>query len=563
MNLIKELTIEVFLKDQGLFDSIFNAFRRDICFWIEPEKREFIQKFIMCFADKLHACELQIFIFELCVFFINLHSSIVLSEKGSFIRRSKFAKIQVQKFEMDRVLRRNVLMPLFLELCSIKELGGELSNSKILFFTIENYVYDQVWVWISQDKGMDISNFIRERTTDIDFVFSPAILSKIYDITGYLCGNRVNNILKYKRTKLIYRSTFQTYYTYSKISYIEALALQLPAEYLFFREKSEGLFYAKKENFNFIKLMQSIWMQSLTTDVLIIFNAYEPVKRIRDVIINSKNVQNAFLNSCGVDLVGMNYKVENDLATAKDAISFLFQFIVDGFIRVYAKDLYAIRLASSLFSKSGVNGIRTSLLASSAQATKKMSKDTVLTSIPSTTPPRTFTHPSLYKDGKFKCYCGKGFKSTSKGYIERHIGTCTVFANKEGVAKKVSESERTKNDLLNDLIELESCEDVSDFDENSSKKIEIRQINADKEENEYEEEYFDSISQDDDNSPVESSPRNRLKSTPSIKKRKLRQMSVGVVIVSEDNNNSPTKSPPKSRLKSLSPSKKRKKRSDK
>ena len=193
----------------------------------------------------------------------------------------------------------------------------------------------------------------------------------------FVCGSRVNNIIKYKRTKLEYRSLFKTYYMHSKSSYYEALASKLPAEFLFFREKSEGLFYAKTENFIFIKLMQSIWMQSLTTDVLIIFNAYEPIKRVREVIINSKYVQKASLESCGIELVNLYYKVENYLATAKDAISFLYQFIVDGFIRVYAKDLYAIRLASSLFSKSGVNGIRTSLLASSAQANKKRKVKTI------------------------------------------------------------------------------------------------------------------------------------------------------------------------------------------
>ena len=258
MDLIKELTLEVFLIEGGLFDSIFDAFRRDICFWIEREKRYFIQKFIMCFTDRLFATELQNFIFDLSLFFIKLQSSTVTSEKGSFDRRSKFAKAQVQKFEMDRVINRDLLKSLFLELSSIKSLDGELSNSRILFFTLEDYVYSQVWVWISREKGMDISNFIRERPTDINFEFSLTILSKIYDITGYLCGSRVNNILKYKRTKLEYRSLFKTYYMHSKSSYNEALENKLPAEFLFFREKSEGLFYAKTENFNFIKLMQSI-----------------------------------------------------------------------------------------------------------------------------------------------------------------------------------------------------------------------------------------------------------------------------------------------------------------
>ena len=39
-------------------------------------------------------------------------------------------------------------------------------------------------------------------------------------------------------------------------------------------------------------------MQFLTTDVLILFNAYEPVKRVHKLILNSKVVQAAFKKSC-------------------------------------------------------------------------------------------------------------------------------------------------------------------------------------------------------------------------------------------------------------------------
>ena len=101
------------------------------------------------------------------------------------------------------------------------------------------------------------------------------------------------------------------------------------------------------------------------------------------------------------------------------------QFIIDGFIRIYAKDLYAIRPASSLSSKLGVNGSRTSLLESSAQANKKKKTkdDSSKLPVPAVISPRTFTRHNLFKDGKFKCLCGKGCKANFKGYIERHIST--------------------------------------------------------------------------------------------------------------------------------------------
>ena len=72
----------------------------------------------------------------------------------------------------------------------------------------------------------------------------------------------------------------------------------LPAEFLLFRQHSEGLYFARRENFDLIKIIQAIYMQSLTTDVLILFNSFEPVKRVEQVISNSKSVQSAFKTSC-------------------------------------------------------------------------------------------------------------------------------------------------------------------------------------------------------------------------------------------------------------------------
>ena len=39
-------------------------------------------------------------------------------------------------------------------------------------------------------------------------------------------------------------------------------------------------------------------MQYLTTDALILFNSIEPVKTIKEIILNSTNVQDAFKKSC-------------------------------------------------------------------------------------------------------------------------------------------------------------------------------------------------------------------------------------------------------------------------
>ena len=133
----------------------------------------------------------------------------------------------------------------------------------------------------------------------------------------------------------------------------------LPAEYLLFRQHSEGLYFARVGNFNFIKIVQAIFMQSLSTDVLILYNAMEPIKLVQEVILNSKNVQNAFKESCFM-LIDQ-FKDETNLVDDNDPICYLYRFLIEGFIRVDAKDIYQLRLSNVLLSKSGASGIRTAL----------------------------------------------------------------------------------------------------------------------------------------------------------------------------------------------------------
>ena len=81
-------------------------------------------------------------------------------------------------------------------------------DSNLLFGFIEQYLYDNYWKWLHIEKGIDVSNFIKERTDDAPYEFSPTMLDKIYDITGYLCGARLSNVLKYNRLKSEYRFVY-------------------------------------------------------------------------------------------------------------------------------------------------------------------------------------------------------------------------------------------------------------------------------------------------------------------------------------------------------------------
>ena len=110
-------------------------------------------------------------------------------------------------------------------------------------------------------------------------------------------------------------------------------------------------------------------MQCLSTDVLILFNSSEPVKLVHKLILNSKTVQKLFKQSCY--MLPNIFDGEVNLAVDKSPICYLYQFLVQGFIRVYSKDIYQHRLSNVLLSKTGASGIRTALLTLSAEAQKK------------------------------------------------------------------------------------------------------------------------------------------------------------------------------------------------
>jgi hypothetical protein len=60
-------------------------------------------------------------------------------------------------------------------------------------------------------------------------------------------------------------------------------------------------------------------MQSITTDVLILFNSFEPVKRVEQVILNSKSVQSAFKASL--------FTTDLDLTLDKCPIAYLYRLL--------------------------------------------------------------------------------------------------------------------------------------------------------------------------------------------------------------------------------------------
>jgi hypothetical protein len=74
-----------------------------------------------------------------------------------------------------------------------------------------------------------------------------------------------------------------------------------------------------------IQIIQAINMQSITTDVLILFNSFEPVKRVEQVILNSKSVQSAFKASCFMHTA--LFTTDLDLTLDKCPIAYLYRLL--------------------------------------------------------------------------------------------------------------------------------------------------------------------------------------------------------------------------------------------
>lgn len=317
----------------------------------------------------------------------------------------------------------------------------------LLFGFIEQYLYENYWKWLHSSKGLHISNFIRERPNDEDYKFSPIMLDKIYDITGYLCGARLYNLMHFNRLKSEYRYLFNEYYTHSRYpNGCMAIEDKLPAQFLLFRQHSEGLYFAREGNFNLIKIMQAIFMQCLSTDVLILFNSFEPVKLVHKLILNSKTVQKLFKQSCY--MLPNIFDVEVNLAVDKSPICYLYQFLVQGFIRVYSKDIYQHRLSNVLLSKTSASGIRTALLTLSAEAQKKKNVTTT----------NTTTAQAVTID-KYSCPCGREF--TGNGWLARHIISCSIYININNTSSDHIPADHSSV-ILDNLLENEGLQDLGD-----------------------------------------------------------------------------------------------------
>ena len=232
-------------------------------------------------------------------------------------------------------------------------------------------------------------------------------------------------------------------------------------------------------------------MQSLTTDVLILFNSDEPVNKVKQTIMNSTNVQNAFRESC----VTLQHCFTDglDLALHKTPIAFLFQFIITGFLRVYSKDIYQLRLSNVLLSKSGASGIRTALLTLSEVSVKNKKVAQVIAGEEHHS---NIVALSVSSNSSYVCPCGKEYKKNKSGWYRRHITTCAICLSSQDIPLTAEEAQISS--ALEGRIELEGLEEFEDFDGEVDLQEGINlEIASEEDENTFDAEYVSNMLQEE------------------------------------------------------------------
>jgi hypothetical protein len=202
-------------------------------------------------------------------------------------------------------------------------------------------------------------------------------------------------------------------------------------------------------------------MQCLTTDVLIIFIAFGPVKLVHELLLNPFIVQAAFEKSCNTLVECFNPSL--NLATDSNAISYLYRFIIQGFVRVYAKDIYQLRLSNVLLSKSGASGIRTALLTLSASASSKRKCGVIENDLANEEKDETIAEYDERNEGYYKCPCGKEYKKKSKTWYARHISLCTAYVFVASKDSGITPPLDRESIILDNLLELECVDEIGDF----------------------------------------------------------------------------------------------------
>jgi hypothetical protein len=203
-------------------------------------------------------------------------------------------------------------------------------ESNLIFELIAQNLLTLYWETYMTLSNQSITSFVKEPSLTYysEYVYEALAASKLYDLAGYIAGWRFKQLIKYKSVKdemlrFVKEFLFANFYG----DKFMAEADGLPSEYLMFKQHSDGLMFCKNNLFNLIKYVNYVYMSVMSTEVMILFNSYDPPKKVFELLEGSDEVKRLF-TLCTIECAG---------TTPPTVVSCVFKIILQGYFRYMCK----------------------------------------------------------------------------------------------------------------------------------------------------------------------------------------------------------------------------------
>ena len=176
------------MEDSGILKSSIDLFYH--CDYLLLQRKEVYMKFLTKIMTNVEsASEVTNVLYCLASEYKKLYDTFVSSVTGSIEKRQQAGKIMIESFESNR---NTVKDEYRLKFASVKcvtihlvddlnESFGSAANeeSNLVFGFLDKYIYESFWKWLHVEKGIHVSNYIKERTSDVDYPYSDMISQDI------------------------------------------------------------------------------------------------------------------------------------------------------------------------------------------------------------------------------------------------------------------------------------------------------------------------------------------------------------------------------------------------
>ena len=214
---MRVLDYEVFFENDGILKNTI----RDLfnCNEFMYQRRNcFLSFFKKCMTDSDTSNEIIRLLLSICCGYLEIYSATVSKTSGNLEKQLRLGKIMTNNFESGRDKLIVDYRVKFLCIKGIKKhiifeetdsFTNVYEESNLLFGFLEKFLCLNFWSWFHKEKKIHVDDFIKERpSTDSTYEYSGVMLDKIYDITGYLCGHRIFNLLSLNRIKREHHTVF-------------------------------------------------------------------------------------------------------------------------------------------------------------------------------------------------------------------------------------------------------------------------------------------------------------------------------------------------------------------